>query len=118
MALGCAAKIDVNAQRQANQSSAEADDVAPVALPDERGLLSGGYGHVCAVKADGTLACWGCDRALLGDGPQARLTPPEGSFRGLTVGYDHACGARDDGTVVCWGHPRVTAPDGLRLFIP
>jgi hypothetical protein len=90
-------------------------------------------GDSCAIRADGTLACWGEAGPLLsppsgafrslagGDGYACGLRAggalacwgeagaptlreiPEGSFRSVTAGGDRACGLRDDGTLACWG---------------
>jgi hypothetical protein len=54
-----------------------------------------GHLHACAIRTDGTLACWG----PLPGGAQ----PPAGVFIDLAAGAEHACGLRPDGSVVCWG---------------
>ena len=59
-------------------------------------VISMGNYHGCALREDGTLACWG-----LNDYGQA--TPPEGTFTAVAAGSLHSCGIRTDGTLACWG---------------
>jgi alpha-tubulin suppressor-like RCC1 family protein len=64
----------------------------------------------CAVKADGTVVCWG-DNSLgqLGDGTTTPSHVPV-AVKGLTnavqvsAGWDHTCALKSDGTVACWGN--------------
>jgi Regulator of chromosome condensation (RCC1) repeat len=90
--------------------------------------------HTCAIRPDGTLACWGDNEygesippagtftsvsaggwdtcAIRPDGSAAcwgfdengETKPPEGPFAEVSVGVMHACGLRIDGTIVCWGN--------------
>ncbi len=62
-------------------------------------------GYACAVRTDGTLACWG-DLA-----EREAVATPEGVFRSVRVGLFGACGLLDDGRVECWG-------DGDRWELP
>ncbi len=62
---------------------------------DERGCTSGGR-HLCAIRTDGTLRCWG-------DDSNGQATPPGGTFTQVVVGGESSCALRDDGTVACWG---------------
>lgn len=50
----------------------------------------------CAIKKDGTLACWGANDV-------GQATPPPGTFRDLSSGHRHSCAVRTDGAVLCWG---------------
>lgn len=94
---------------------------APVHGPEGVGFLAGvasldaGHDHLCAVRSDGTLWCWG-DNAdgKLGDGTTTdRDTPVQvlgaggsGSLTNVTEvdgGERHTCAVRTDGTVWCWG---------------
>ena len=68
--------------------------------------VSAGQEHICGVKTDGSVVCWGDDRER-----QAR--PPGGSFASVSAGDgSHTCGVKTDGSVVCWGFPDVAPPDG------
>src|SRR5690606_18275510 len=56
---------------------------------------AGNY-HTCAVRTDGTVACWGWDE-------YGQSSPPSGTFTSVSAGDIHTCGIRTDGTVSCWG---------------
>ncbi|GIW46004.1 MAG: hypothetical protein KatS3mg077_3286 [Candidatus Binatia bacterium] len=58
--------------------------------------IAAGADYTCALRSDGTVECWGGN-------PEARSSPPAGTFSKLSVGSGHACGIRTDGTVACWG---------------
>lgn len=99
--------------------------------------ISAGYGHVCGIKTDGTLSCWGADYQH--DNPLrtyrfGQATVPA-EYRDATWSYVvaaqyHTCAILDgqngqlEGDVVCWGakipydpiDPRLV-PDG-RIFDP
>ncbi|MDZ4263272.1 MAG: hypothetical protein U1B30_13190 [Pseudomonadota bacterium] len=72
------------------------------------GAESGG-GHVCAIKSDGTLWCWGKnDKSQLGNGSSSNLTTPTKigsatSWVSLKAGEQHTCGLRNDNSLWCWG---------------
>lgn len=69
-----------------------------------------GYSHSCALKADGSVACWGLnDVGQLGDGSTTnRATPVAVSglanVVAIAAGYLHSCALRTDGSMVCWGY--------------
>jgi hypothetical protein len=56
-------------------------------------------GHVCALLADGRVACWGHDRFARGRSLRAFEAPAVQ----MAVGADEACAVLRDGTVSCWG---------------
>jgi alpha-tubulin suppressor-like RCC1 family protein len=58
--------------------------------------ISAGASHSCAIKSDGTLACWG-------DNTYGQSTPPSGVFTQISAGSYHTCGLKTDGTLACWG---------------
>ena len=51
----------------------------------------------CALRADGTVQCWGYN-------PDGRANPPSGQFATISSGGNHYCGLRNDGTIDCWGN--------------
>ncbi len=67
--------------------------------------------HICALRSDGTAACWADD--LYG------LEPPEDEvFTSIASSSTHACALRSDGTTVCWGQDRfgqASPPSGVSL---
>jgi alpha-tubulin suppressor-like RCC1 family protein len=71
--------------------------------------VSAGVRHICAVLADGTVACWGQGiYGELGDGNHVDSTTPvqvSGISNALEVaaGYSHSCALLSNGTVKCWG---------------
>ena len=52
--------------------------------------------HTCAVRTDGTVACWGANW-------EGQTDVPAGRFSAVTAGARHSCGLRIDGTITCWG---------------
>jgi len=67
-----------------------------LAPPGTFTTVDAGYFHNCALKPDGTIACWG-------DNFKGNSNPPPGSFTEVTTGNGHSCALQPDGTVVCWG---------------
>jgi len=55
-----------------------------------------GLDHVCGIKLDGEILCWGQNH--LGQG-----TAPVGQFMDVTAGANFTCGMRMNGFVECWG---------------
>lgn len=71
--------------------------------------LAVGNKHACALRTNGTVACWGKDDVgQLGDGA-GRSSDGALSVKGLTdvveidARGDSTCALRNDGTVWCWG---------------
>ena len=64
--------------------------------------------HICGLRLDGTVVCWGDDQ-------HGEASPPDGElFTEISAGPDHTCGIRPDGTGVCWGS--VESPPGSVRF--
>jgi alpha-tubulin suppressor-like RCC1 family protein len=85
-------------------------------LPGEKFEQIGvGYDYGCALKADGTLRCWGGAQPYPGDPPPSRAQPPSGGgYVKLSVGLGHACAIHQEGHIDCWGdnsHGQLDAPD-------
>jgi alpha-tubulin suppressor-like RCC1 family protein len=83
----------------------------PTAVPNltDAVALSGGTLHTCALRANGTVVCWGVnDFGQIGDGTTTdRLTPTAvpvlASVVAISAGKQHTCALRSSGTVFCWG---------------
>lgn len=72
--------------------------------------LAAGNAHTCALRGDGTVACWGNNAfGQLGNGDTShRATPTpatrlSGTFVAIAAGLTHTCARRADGAVLCWG---------------
>ena len=61
-------------------------------------MFSAGHKHSLALRADGSVACWGDNR--FGKAPPAGV---EGDFVAVAAGYYHSLAVRADGSVACWG---------------
>src|SRR5690606_7049224 len=67
-----------------------------------------GTEHVCAIRRDRSLQCWGAT----GNG---QTHAPAGRFVAVDAGSFHTCALRPDGTAACWGQDnfgQATAPVG------
>jgi hypothetical protein len=86
--------------------------------------VSAGFYYTCALRTDGTLACWG-------DNYAEETTPPAGTLSQVDAGGYHTCGVRTDGTVACWGDnsegqvtstltpsPPIAIPSPTLMFTP
>jgi hypothetical protein len=70
--------------------------------------LSSGYDHNCAIRIDGSLACWGSNT-------NGEINAPAGTFQQVTSGGAHSCAIRSDASVACWGannDGQTNAPSG------
>lgn len=63
---------------------------------DPGSIVASGWQHSCAIRPNGTVACWG-------NNDFGQSTPPVGTFISLSAGWSHTCGIRTDHTVACWG---------------
>jgi cysteine-rich repeat protein len=59
--------------------------------------LAGGLSHMCALRTNGSIVCWGSN--LYGQSND----PPDTDFVAVTAGKYNSCGLRANGTVKCWG---------------
>lgn len=71
--------------------------------------MSSGLWHTCAVRRDGSVACWGDnERGQLGDGTTTDRSLPitvTGSLDAdaIATGFRHTCARTREGRVSCWG---------------
>ena len=59
-------------------------------------VSTGGY-HTCALKVDGSVACWGFDQ-------WQQAGQHVGPYTQVSAGGIHTCGLTPDGAVECWGN--------------
>lgn len=65
--------------------------------------LSVGFDHGCALRQDGTLACWGDGSNPDGE-PPFQAVPPPWPVTAVAAGLGyHTCALREDATIGCWG---------------
>ncbi|MFB6264359.1 MAG: RCC1 domain-containing protein [Bradymonadaceae bacterium] len=58
--------------------------------------IRGGGAHSCALRAGGTVRCWGRD-------DDGQSTTPSSDFRAIAAGARHTCGIEKGGAIDCWG---------------
>ena len=69
-------------------------------------VVSSGAGHACAIRTDGTIACWGSRQAA---------DAPSGTYKTISIGGRHTCAIATDDTITCWGnnhYGEADAPSG------
>ena len=71
--------------------------------------IATGTNSSCALRTDGSVACWGGAELDAGAGECAlvydagQLEAPQGTFRSISVSESHVCGVLEDRTLACWG---------------
>ena len=58
-------------------------------------IAAGAY-HSCAIRTDGTIACWGGNYS-------GQTDAPAGQHTAIAAGAYHSCAIRTNGTIACWG---------------
>ena len=78
--------------------------------------VSSGENHLCALKNDKTVVCWGAgDKGQLGHGADTKSYTPQvvvdssgtgvlSNVKQITTGEEYSCALKDDETVWCWGY--------------
>ena len=86
------------------------DDATAIAVSGEQvGIELVSSGHSCALHRDGTVSCWGKNRAgQLGNSTRtssATAVPVAdiNDATAITTGGNHSCALHQDGTISCWG---------------
>ncbi len=99
-----------------NSQSPSAVSTTPIAGNKAFVKVGAGWGHTCAVTADGVPYCWGYDAyGQLGDGGTAQSSQSPSAvdtsafsgnraFVQVSGGTYHTCGLAADGAVYCWGY--------------
>lgn len=75
--------------------------------------VSVGLDHTCALRAEGSVVCWGAD-----DAGQANAI--DGRYVSVSAGARYTCALRQDAEVVCWGANELgqaNAPEGRHLLV-
>jgi alpha-tubulin suppressor-like RCC1 family protein len=80
----------------------------PVVVPGLAALdVAAGITHVCAVRTDNQVVCWGRAGSAIGDfvvdHPTPRLIPGISNATHVDTGLSHTCVRRSTGGVSCWG---------------
>ena len=99
-----------NRSGQIGNGEESGDPVPPTTVPglDQVVALAAGFESTCALRADGTVQCWGRGSlGQLGNGTEDRATPAEvvglTNVKAITGGATHYCAIRGNGRVRCWG---------------
>jgi alpha-tubulin suppressor-like RCC1 family protein len=71
--------------------------------------VKSGSQHVCIIRSDNQVACWGHPTGITGNRSGTLVTTPTvitntADAVSLSVGNEQSCVAKSDGTVWCWGH--------------
>ena len=85
----------------------------PIEGLDDATALAAGLAHLCALRRDGSVRCWGGnERGQAGIGTHEGVVPTPTAIQGLEVATDvaagdyHSCAIGIDGSVWCWGDNR------------
>ncbi|MCK5798792.1 MAG: hypothetical protein KAI47_16480, partial [Deltaproteobacteria bacterium] len=91
------------------------------------GPVAAGDLHTCAIRADGSLFCWGNNgQGELGLGNRTTQMAPTRvgtgtSWMDVDAGRSFTCGLYDDGRLFCWGrneHSQLAQGDIVRRLVP
>jgi hypothetical protein len=65
-------------------------------------IVRAGHYHVCGIREDGSLLCWGDNIRGQCNVPQNSLAPTR--WKDVACGQSHTCGIMQDNTMQCWGN--------------
>jgi hypothetical protein len=91
---------------------------SPRRVLDDAIMFDAGSFHLCAVKRDGAVYCWGLNNydqvggqppSPNGDAVAVRGLP--GPAVSVAGGYDNSCAVVSDGSVYCWGYQKGATRD-------
>ncbi|WP_419916795.1 hypothetical protein [Candidatus Poriferisodalis sp.] len=77
--------------------------------------VSVGHDHVCGLRGNGTIACWGIGVGVGSTVAGGKARSPSGTYRAVTAGGTFSCAMLSDSTLHCWGSKdqwQVYTPDG------
>ncbi|MCY3585564.1 MAG: hypothetical protein OXG76_07660 [Acidimicrobiaceae bacterium] len=77
--------------------------------------VSVGHDHVCGLRGNGTIACWGAGVGIGSTVAGGKARSPSGTYRAVTAGGTFSCALLSDSTLDCWGSKdqwQVYTPDG------
>jgi len=77
--------------------------------------VSVGHDHVCGLRSNGTIACWGVDVGVGSTVAGGKARSPSGTYTAVTAGGTFTCAMLSDDTLDCWGSKdqwQVYTPDG------
>jgi len=94
-------------------------------LSRDAASLAAGASHVCALKVDGTVYCWGNNNAgQLGNGSTVSSLVPvqvmglDQPASRIYAGSDETCAIVKDGSLWCWGSSAVNTTPVLAANLP
>lgn len=108
---GAVACWGYNLDGQLGDGTSNGRSAKPVVVKDldDAFAVVGGGNFTCALKQNGTVACWGGNgQGQLGIGSATTKTTPQPvtgltDVRAIAAGESHACAMTADGSVSCWG---------------
>lgn len=96
---------------QVGDGTSNTDRLRPTRVVDvDDGVqVAAGTGHTCALRSDGTVACWGWNSYGQSGSSTIRVQPRPVAIAGLenvqrvVVGHTHSCAHVTGGALQCWG---------------
>jgi alpha-tubulin suppressor-like RCC1 family protein len=89
----------------ATAGATQSRPVSVIGLSDAIAISVGKFGHSCALRANGTVFCWGYDGSTEHYNASGQLSSgPITDTVAISSGYFHTCALKTAGAVVCWGN--------------